>query len=297
MAENKSNMQVADLLERIADLLEKQNANPFRTRAYREGAQTVRNSDEPVVNFVKKDRLDELTDLPNIGKGIAAVIGEYVTEGKSNLLDDLQAQVSPESVIAQVPGIGKGLAERIVEQLHIQTLPELEEAAHDGRLAAVEGFGKRRVEGIRTALTGMLSRSARSGQRSRTAAGKKQAGENADRPSVELLLDIDAAYRKRAEANDLHKIAPRRFNPNNEAWLPILNTKRDGWEFTALFSNTSQAHKLGKTDDWVVIYYERDGKERQHTVVTETKGALKGKRVVRGREQENRQHYQKQRAK
>ena len=140
MAENKSNTQVADLLERIADLLETQNANPFRAPAYREGAQTVRNTDKPLADFVQQDRLDELTDLPNIGKGIAAFIAEYVTDDKSNVLDDLQAQVSPESVIAQVAGIRKSLAERIVEQLHIQTLPELEEAAHDGRLAAVEGL-------------------------------------------------------------------------------------------------------------------------------------------------------------
>lgn len=297
MAENINNTQVANLLERIADLLETQNANPFRVRAYREGAETVRNFDKAVADLIKQDRLDELTDLPNIGKGIAAIIGEYVTEGKSNVLDDLQAQVSPESVIAQVPGIGSGLAQRIVEELHIKTLPELEEAAYDGRLAAVEGFGKRRVEGVRSALASMLSRSTRSGQRSRTANAKKHTPENADRPSVELLLDIDEEYRKRAQADALYKIAPRRFNPNNEAWLPVLNTKRDEWEFTALYSNTSQAHQLGKTNDWVVIYYERDGREHQHTIVTETKGALKGKRVVRGRGQENRQHYQQQRTK
>lgn len=72
-----------------------------------------------------------------------------------------------------------------------------------------------------------------------------------------------------------------------------MHTKRSGWQFTALFSNTAQAHKLGKTDDWVVIYYERDGKEGQHTVVTETQGPLKGKRVVRGRDPENQQYYQK----
>ena len=106
MAEPKSNTQVADLLERIADLLETQNANPFRIRAYREGAQTVRNLDQPIANFVKQNRLDALTELPNIGKGIASVIEEYIMEGKSNVLEDLEARVSPEDTIAQVPGIG-----------------------------------------------------------------------------------------------------------------------------------------------------------------------------------------------
>jgi putative hydrolase len=73
----------------------------------------------------------------------------------------------------------------------------------------------------------------------------------------------------------------------------VLHTKRDGWDFTALYSNTAQAHELEKTDDWVVIYFERDNRERQNTIVTETKGPLKGKRVVRGRDVENRQHYNK----
>jgi putative hydrolase len=65
-----------------------------------------------------------------------------------------------------------------------------------------------------------------------------------------------------------------------------LHTDREGWQFTALFSNTARAHDLNKTRDWVVISYEKDGHENQHTVVTESHGALKGRRVVRGRERE-----------
>ena len=215
MAQTYTNAEIAAVLEKIADLLETQNANPFRVRAYRDGERTIREADKPVAEAVRQDKLESLTELPNIGSGIAAVIGEYVTSGKSNLLADLEAQVSPETVLAKVPGMGKKLAQRTVEQLHVQTLEELEEAAHDGRLAEVEGFGARRVEGIQTALSGMLSRSARSKQQSRIAKPKKSVSAPADRPSVELLLSVDAEYRKRAQAGDLHKIAPRRFNPNN----------------------------------------------------------------------------------
>jgi hypothetical protein len=53
-----------------------------------------------------------------------------------------------------------------------------------------------------------------------------------------------------------------------------------------MFSNTDRAHELGRVRDWVVIYYERDGHEGQCTVVTEFRGAMTGKRVVRGREDE-----------
>jgi hypothetical protein len=71
----------------------------------------------------------------------------------------------------------------------------------------------------------------------------------------------------------------------------VLHAERDGWSFTALFSNTARAHELGKTQDWVVIFYSRDGDEGQCTVVTESRGPLAGRRVVRGRETECRAHY------
>lgn len=293
MPKAPTNKQIADMLDHIADLLDDdQETNPFRIRAYREGAATVRNHDQPVAAFVRNNKFDELTDLPNIGEGIAAVIGEYVSSGQSSLLNDLEAKVSPERVLNKVPGIGEELAERLVKELHIKNLPDLEQAAHDGRLEAMEGFGPRRVEGVRTALAGMLSRAAQSRQRERTASTNGKKSKPTDLPSVELVLEIDAMYRQQAKADKLHKIAPRRFNPKNEAWLPVLNIEREGWSFTVLFSNTAKAHELKKTDDWVVIYYKRDGKERQNTVVTETSGPLEGQRVVRGRKAETQQYYE-----
>lgn len=108
-----------------------------------------------------------------------------------------------------------------------------------------------------------------------------------------MILEIDAEYRRKAEAGELRKIAPWRFNPSGEAWLPILNAERQGWSFMALFSNTARAHELGKTNDWVVVYYEREGEEKQNTVLTETGGPLEGKRVVRGREAECQEFYRR----
>ena len=116
-----------------------------------------------------------------------------------------------------------------------------------------------------------------------------------DQPTVAQLLSVDEEYRRRAEADELNKIAPRRFNPNREAWLPVLHTEREEWEFTAVFSNTARAHELNATRDWVVIYYRPEGKgqdaEGQNTVVTETGGILVGIRVIRGREEECRHYY------
>ena len=93
-------------------------------------------------------------------------------------------------------------------------------------------------------------------------------------------------------AEKLPKIRPKRFNPEGDAWLPILHTQHKNWHFTVLFSNTARAHELGRTHDWVVIYfYDNHHQEGQHTVVTETRGTLTGRRVVRGRERESLEYY------
>jgi putative hydrolase len=87
-------------------------------------------------------------------------------------------------------------------------------------------------------------------------------------------------------------VSPKRFNPANEAWLPVMHLSKDGWHFTALYSNSALAHELDRTRDWVVIYcYDDRHHESQHTVVSETRGTLAGRRVVRGRESECLQHY------
>jgi hypothetical protein len=112
-------------------------------------------------------------------------------------------------------------------------------------------------------------------------------------PPVAVLLDVDREYREAAAAGRLPRIAPRRFNRSGEAWLPILHAERGAWQFTALFSNTARAHELGKTRDWIVVYFHTDTRgEGQRTVVTETHGPLTGRRVVRGREEECRIHHE-----
>jgi len=111
-------------------------------------------------------------------------------------------------------------------------------------------------------------------------------------PGVGLLLDVDREYREKAASGVLKKIAPRLFNPDHNAWLPVLHTRFGPWRFTALYSNTYRAHELHRTHDWVVICFD-DGEhgEGQQTVVTEWRGTLEGRRVVRGREAECATHY------
>lgn len=111
-------------------------------------------------------------------------------------------------------------------------------------------------------------------------------------PGVDLLLEVDREYRDKARAGQLPKVAPRRHNPDGEAWLPVLHTRFGPWRFTALFSNTDLAHELHRTHDWVVIGFDDgQGDDGQATVVTERRGSLSGRRVVRGREPECARHY------
>jgi DNA polymerase (family 10) len=110
-------------------------------------------------------------------------------------------------------------------------------------------------------------------------------------PPVAELLSVDREYRRKARAGLLPRIAPRRFNPTGEPWLPILRTERGKRHYTALFSNTARAHRRGRSRDWVIILYDGLDDHGQETVVTEWRGLLRRRRVVRGREAACHRHY------
>lgn len=278
------NDKTAALLRQIADLLENQKANPFRVNAYRRAANTVESLGVSLRDIVARQGIGGLTELPGIGEGIARSIYEYVATGEMSRLDTLRGGHEPVDLFQRIPGVGPVLAKEIYDSLHISTLEALELAAHDGRVGKLHGMGKGRVEMIEAWLASVLGKRTPS----------LRASAHSLEPPVSMLLGIDRRYRKQAIAGQLPRIAPKRFNPKNEAWLPILHATRGEWHFTALFSNTQTAHKLHRTQDWVVIYfYDRHHHEGQCTVVTETGGGLVGKRVVRGREIECRACYAK----
>lgn len=283
-ARTPDNAEIAEVLDEIAALLDARRSGDdvHRARAYREGARSLRELDRSAAEIAREGGVRALAELPAIGKGLGRVIESYVHTGRVEVLERLAGGSAPEGLFATIPGIGPELAERIHERLGVESLEALEVAAHDGRLEDVPGIGPRRARGVREALGGMLRRSTRRRARARQGRPREVA-----RPPVALLLEIDAAYREKAAAGELKKIAPRRFNPEGEAWLPVWRTERDGWRFEVLFSNTAVAHELGRTRDWVVIYYARGGEEGQCTVVSETRGAREGERVVRGRERES----------
>jgi putative hydrolase len=267
------NERVADRLEEVARLLRDQGADPFRVGAYLRAGEEIRSLRDPVDEIYRSGGVTGLQQVPRVGESIARAVGEILTHGRLPLLDRLRGGVDPRSLFASVPGVGRVLAARLHDELGLETLEDLEAAAHDGRLAAVGCFAEKRLAGIRDSLANRLAR-------------VTLPHPTGSAPTVSELLDVDREYRDKASAGQLQRITPRRFNPMREAWLPILHTRRGTRRYTALFSNTARAHRAGKTRDWVVLYSDNGTGESRHTVITAAFGPLRGRRVVAGREEE-----------
>lgn len=269
----RSNTEVAERLRQTANLLAVQGANPFRISAYRRAADAIETLASDIRAVAQAGGHAALEAVPGVGSSIASAVAEMLATGRWAFLERLKGTADPEALFGSVPGIGPTLAHRLHETLHVGSLEELEIAAHDGRLAQVPGFGPRRASMVRGALTDLLARI------------RPSVRLPEDEPDVALLLDVDREYREKAATGTLRKIAPKRFNPSGEAWLPILHTERGPWHFSALYSNTARAHQLGHSGDWVIVYFHREASpEGRRTIVTETQGPARGRRVVRGRE-------------
>jgi len=269
-----TNDAVANRLGEIAGLLDFQAANPFRVRAYRRAAATVRQLAVPASHILALQGTEGLDALPGIGPRLARTIRDMLVHGYSPILERLRGETDPIRLFGSLPGIGDRLATRLHDELGLETLEQLESAAHDGRLQNA-GFGPKRLAGVRNALAARLERKEKDGR-----------PEGAQEPAVEELLDIDREYREKAQAGELRLITPKRFNPERVAWLPVLHTERGPRHYTALFSNTARAHRLGRTRDWVVLYCDDGPRAHQWTIITSAFGLLRGRRIVRGREQE-----------
>ena len=274
------NLKIARRLNEVAQILSQRGANPYRVQAYRTAAANLRRLPRQIDEILKSGGEPALRKIPGIGPSLAHAIATLILTGRLPMLDRLRGESDRELLLASVPGIGKVLAARLHDELGIHTLEQLESAAHDGRLKDLMGLGEKRIAGIMDSLASRLGR-----VQIPTAPGK--CGE----PSIEEICDVDREYREKAAAGELPRIAPRRFNPNQEAWLPILHAQRGKRHYTVLFSNTARAHDIQKTNDWVVLYYDGPAGERQCTVITSQRGPLAGKRIVRGREEECTTYY------
>lgn len=136
-----TNAEIADIFDQVADLLEFQNANAFRVRAYRNAARTITNLTEPLAG-IAADANRKLTDIDGIGADLATKIKQLVETGSLPMLTELQAQV-PASVLAlvRVAGLGPKKAAALHKELGINSLDELRQACVDQKVRALKGFG------------------------------------------------------------------------------------------------------------------------------------------------------------
>lgn len=145
------NAEVARTLREVADLLEIQGAGPFRVRAYRNAVRTVQAMTRPLRTMVAEG--EDLTGLPDIGKSMAANVVELVETGRLERLEELGKEV-PRSLttLVRLSGVGPKKARKLWDELGVTTVDQLEVAIGEGRVAALDGFGKRSSEQILSAI-------------------------------------------------------------------------------------------------------------------------------------------------
>jgi DNA polymerase (family 10) len=141
------NADVAALFEEVADLLDIEDANEFRVRAYRNAARTIGQLSRPVSDLVEEG--DDLSELPDIGDDLATKIEEIVETGTLSLLEELEQEVDPAlAELMDVPGLGPERVRTLHEALGITSRDELKEAAEAGRIREVAGFGEKTEQNI-----------------------------------------------------------------------------------------------------------------------------------------------------
>jgi DNA polymerase (family X) len=135
------NSRIADVFDELADLLEFRGENPFRIRAYRNGAHAIRDLSESVATILADPRRN-LADIPGIGETLAEKSAVLVATGTLPQLETLREEV-PDSVIAmvRVPGLGAKKASRLHTELGIDSLDALRAACEAGSVAKLKGFG------------------------------------------------------------------------------------------------------------------------------------------------------------
>jgi DNA polymerase (family X) len=141
------NKDIIRVLETVADLLDIQNENRFRTRAYRQAAQTINSLPQSVTEMI--DKGEDLTRLSGIGEDLAGKIKTIAQTGSLPLLEELQEQIPPSlQDLLRIPGLGPRGVKGIYDALGVTDMQGLKKAAEQDRLQDLKGFGEKTQEKI-----------------------------------------------------------------------------------------------------------------------------------------------------
>jgi len=220
-----TNSQIAELLEETSVLLEIEGANPFRVRAYQRAAQVIGGLSKPVSEMAP----EELLSLPGIGKGIQDHLKEILGTGQFQELVQLRAKI-PKGLLEllRVPGLGPKRARVLFDQLGIDSLSKLREAAQAGRLAQLAGFGDKLVRNILEGLEFAQKASARM----------------LHWEASSLMGEILRELRKVPAVQELSPAGSLRRGRETVGDLDILCTARDGGRVIEAFTKLPQVERV-----------------------------------------------------
>ena len=147
------NAEIAAALRELGILYELDGADRFRVQAYREAARTVAESPVSIEQLADEGRL---TELPAVGKTLAQKIETLIETGSIPSADKLKTKFPATLVeVTRVPGLGAKTARRIYDELGVENLTQLKEAAEQGRIAGMRGLGAKKEESILSSLEGV----------------------------------------------------------------------------------------------------------------------------------------------
>ena len=140
------NLEVADIFNKIADILELKGANPFRIRAYQRAAQNIQDLSEDIEEISKREELEK---LPGIGKDLALKIKEIIEAGGLNHYEELKSEMPAGLLeLLSVPGLGPKTIKLLYENLKIDSIGQLEKMAQGHKLQGLPGLQAKTEENI-----------------------------------------------------------------------------------------------------------------------------------------------------
>lgn len=191
------NVEIAEVLDEVADLLEIQGANPFRVRAYRNAVRTIEGLGRPLAEMVAAE--EDLTELPGIGKDIAGYIQELLRTGELEILKEI-SRASPETLadLLRLEGVGPKRARALWEELGVESVDDLQVAIEKGAVEGLRGFGAKTVDRIRRSIADFRTHAGRISIAVADQLVRPLLTHMADAPGVESL-DVAGSYRRRKE--------------------------------------------------------------------------------------------------
>jgi DNA polymerase (family 10) len=144
------NKELADLFEKMADILEFKNENPFKISAYRKASRIIGDLTQDIEEIAEQG---ELKNIPGIGEGMAQKIVEYLKTGKISKFEEVRKGVSDELIaIMDIPGMGPKTLSMLHREKGISNLSHLEKALGDGSLMGLFGMGEKKIENIKRGI-------------------------------------------------------------------------------------------------------------------------------------------------